>query len=234
MKTAVMQPYFLPFIGYFQLINAVDQFVVLDDVNYINRGWINRNRMLFNKKPHLFTLPLLGASQNRLINKIDCFTDNKKIRKQINTIHYAYRKTPCFNDVIGLIEDIFLFPEKNLCQFILNSLYKISDYLEIDTDFQLSSLMEKNNQLKAQEKILNICRITGTDQYINPIGGMDLYHQDAFKKYGIQLNFLKTADIVYHQLGDCFIPNLSILDVMMFNPKSICIELLNQYTLIKN
>jgi WbqC-like protein len=234
MKTAVMQPYFLPYIGYFQLIHAVDQFVVLDDANYINRGWINRNRMLFNNKPHLFTLPLAGASQNRLINEIDCITDHKKIHKQLDTILNAYRKAPCFKDVFGLFEEIFLFPEKNLCQFILNSLYKIADYLEINTTFNISSLMEKNNHLKAQEKILDICRITGTDQYINPIGGMDLYHQETFEKCGIQLSFLKTADIVYHQFGDCFISNLSIMDVLMFNSKPKCLELLNQYMLVKN
>ena len=182
----------------------------------------------------MFTLPLSGASQNRLINEIDCFLDNKKIQKQIDTIYLAYKKAPCFKNVIGLVEDIFHFPEKNLCQFILNSLYKIADYLEIDTAFFVSSLMEKNNQLKAQEKIMDICRTTGTDQYINPIGGMNLYHQKPFEEYGIQLNFLKTADILYQQFGDSFTPDLSILDILMFNSKSQCIDLLNQYTLIKN
>ena len=121
MKTAVMQPYFLPYLGYFQLLAAVDIFVILDDVNYINRGWINRNRILLNGQPCWVTLPISKASQNRRINEISLDTNKRFTSKTLDRIRHAYTRAPHFSEVMPLIEDIFRHGEKNLCFFLLNS-----------------------------------------------------------------------------------------------------------------
>lgn len=234
MKTAVMQPYFLPYIGYFQLLSTVSSFVVFDDANFIKKGWINRNRVLLNEKPHYITLPLSGASQNRLINEIELVLDPKNIQKKLDMIYHAYGKAPYFEQIFQMIEDIFCYKETNLSIFVIYSLKKIAEYLAIDTQFLISSKFKKDNHLKGQEKILEICRKVGATHYINPIGGMELYRTEAFRKNGIRLSFLKTDSIEYRQFRKDFVPNLSIIDTLMFISKNECKKLLNKYSFLTN
>lgn len=232
-KVAVMQPYLFPYIGYFQLIKAVDIFVLYDDVNYINRGWINRNRILLNGEPHLFTIPLSKASQNKLINEIE-IQDNQEAKiKLLKLIQHAYSKAPYFDDVYLLIENILNYQEKNLSRFIENSIKKISEYIGISTAIMISSKLKKNNALKGQEKIINICKILGSDCYINPIGGVHLYDENQFSDENIVLKFIKPKEIHYRQFKlNQHIPNLSIIDVLMFNSKSDISNFILHYQLI--
>lgn len=216
MKIAIMQPYLFPYIGYFQLINAVDTFVIYDDVNYINRGYINRNSILLNGKPYRFTLELRGASQNKLINEIEV-GDNKS--KLIKTIGSAYKKAPFFNGVIEIARSLIFYDEKNLAKYISNSLIKLSEYMGIRTNFIYSSEIEKDNSLKGQSKILAICKRLGASIYINAVGGQGLYKRDNFQKEGIDLKFIRSNAIKYKQFRNPFVSNLSIIDVMMFNSK---------------
>ena len=109
MKVAIMQPYFFPYIGYFQLINLVDVFVVYDDVNYIKKGWINRNNILINKKSFLFSLPLQNMSQNKLINEIFLVEDTNWRISLLNTIQITYKNAPYFDEVYSLIEEIISY-----------------------------------------------------------------------------------------------------------------------------
>lgn len=230
MKLGIMQPYFLPYIGYFQLIKAVDKYVIYDDVNFIKRGWINRNNILLDGKCFLFTLPLLEASQNKLINEIFLSEDQCKLLKTIRT---AYQKAPHFSSVFPMVEKIFGYPDRNLARYVGNSIIQIADYLQLDTEFIYSSdLKEKDCSLKGQEKILNICKITGATEYINAIGGMELYSKGCFAENNMQLSFLKTQSIEYKQLNSEFIPCLSILDVLMFNSIEQTNKLLMQYELV--
>jgi hypothetical protein len=216
MTLAIMQPYLFPYIGYWQLLNAVDKFVIFDDVNFIKKGYINRNSILVNNNSFLFTLELIGASQNKLINEIAIGKNQKKILKTIET---AYKKAPYFKDAFLLVEDILNQKETNLAKFIGYSLKKISNYLEIDTELIYSSDIVKNNQLKAQEKILEICKNLKATHYINAIGGQELYDKTVFESKNIQLNFLKTELQEYKQLKGEFVPYLSIIDVLMFNSR---------------
>lgn len=171
MTLGIMQPYFLPYIGYFQLINAVDKFIVYDDVNFINRGWINRNNILVNGNAQLFTISLHKASQNKLINEIEIIDDFQKF---LRTIEIAYRKAPYFDVVYELLRRIVTYPEKQLARFILNSLREISAYLQLETEFLMSSSIKKNNLNRGQVKIMEICQLLGADAYINPKGGQEL------------------------------------------------------------
>ena len=229
MKIAIMQPYLFPYIGYWQLINVVDKFVIFDDVNFINKGFINRNKILVKNKPHQFSLELVGASQNKPINQIQIGNNSKKL---LRTIEQSYKKSPCFNIVYQLIKEIFNHNEKNLSKFIGHSLKKISDFLDIDTMFIYSSDIKKNNDLRNQDKIINICQMLNVTHYINPINGKELYNKKIFERNNIKLNFIKTNSFRYQQFNNQFIPFLSIIDVMMFNNKKDTKTMLSKFKLI--
>ena len=230
MKIAIMQPYLFPYIGYWQLINAVDKFIIFDDVNYINKGYINRNKILAGGKPYQFTLQLVGASQNKLINQIQVGKNSKKILK---ALEQSYKKSTYFNIVFPLIKEILNQNEKNLSKFIGYSLKKISNYLDIETSFIYSSEIEKNNHLRNQDKIINICQMLNATHYINPINGKRLYDKELFAKNNIKLNFINTKSISYQQFNYEFTSFLSIIDVLMFNNKDYIKSLLNLFELIE-
>lgn len=216
---AVMQPYFLPYIGYYQLMSAVDRFVVFDDVNYINRGWVNRNRLLLNGVAHTFTVPLRGASQNKMICEIELADDDSWRDKLLRTISHTYAKAPCYANVYGLMEGIIRYPACRLDEFLLNSLRKVASYFALGTEIVDSSRVYGNTQLRGQARILDICRQERAECYVNAIGGQDLYEYARFSEQGIQLKFLRSRPLSYTQGGAEFVPSLSILDVMMFNPQ---------------
>ncbi len=232
MITAIMQPYLFPYIGYFQLINAVDTFIIFDDVNYINKGWINRNRILLNNKIHKFTLSLNKASQNRIINEITIFDPHESKDRLMKLISQAYSDAPQYSTVLPLINCIMANNDEYLCDFIEYSIKQIAGYLEINTKFIRSSSIEIEPALKGQEKILAICRKTGSKVYINPIGGIDLYNRDIFIGNNIDLRFLKTGSVTYKQSGNEFMPALSIIDVLMYAGKNDIKQMLGQYELI--
>lgn len=230
-RIGIMQPYFLPYIGYWQLMNLVDQYVLYDDVNYITRGWVNRNRILINGEPRYINLPLQHASQNKLICEINICKDKKFVEKSLRTIELAYKKAPYFNAVFPMVMKIYDSKEERFVAYIKNSFDLICEYLDIGTKFIISSSLSKDNSLHGQEKILAICGELHATEYYNAIGGQKLYSHDEFDKKGIKLHFLKTKSIRYHQFENVFQENLSILDVMMFNSKDKVKFFLNEYTL---
>ena len=232
MILAVMQPYFLPYIGYFQLLHAVDKFVLYDDVNFINKGWINRNNLLNGSAAQLFTIPLKGASQNRLIRDIEITDDTAWKKKLLKTIEQAYRKAPYFDGVFTLLDELINTPERNIGGLATSSLKSVAAYLGINTPIVDSSAIYDNNQLKAQERILDICRKEHADHYINPIGGMEIYSRELFETSGVKLNFIKSKSITYPQFKNEFVPNLSIVDVLMFNSPAEVNNMLDQYELL--
>lgn len=227
-----MQPYFLPYIGYLQLMNAVDKFVLYDDVNYINKGWINRNRLLVNGQEYLFTIPLKDASQNKLINEIYLSDDPKWRGKLLKTFEQAYKKAPFFITAFAVTEKIINLDAEKVSDWIAGSFGILIDYLGIQTEIVPSSSIYENTHLKGPERILNICQQEKANHYINPIGGTDLYDKSNFEQVGIQLNFLKSKPLVYSQFKNEFVPWLSIVDIMMFNDVPTIQGYLNEYELI--
>ena len=231
MKLSIMQPYLLPYFGYWQMLNVVDQFILYDDVNYIKNGWINRNNLLDNGKSHFFTLALNGASSFKLINETHIVDSAESRNKVISYIKNAYRKAPYFKEVFPMIEAIINYPETNIALLLENHFRVIADYLKIDTEILVSSEIEKDCSLKGQDKVLDICKRQGATVYINAIGGTELYQREAFAAQDIELKFIKTVPIEYPQFGNEFVPNLSILDVMMFNSVERIREYLESYEL---
>ncbi|MFN8348207.1 MAG: WbqC family protein [Spirosomataceae bacterium] len=232
MRLAIMQPYFLPYIGYLQLMNAVDKFVLYDDVNYINKGWINRNRILVNGKDYLFTVPLKEASQNKLINEIYLSDDPKWRGKLLKTFEQAYKKAPFYLTALAVTEKIINLEAEKLNEWLAAGFNLLAEYLLIQTEIVSCSGVYHNTHLKAQERILDICRQENADHYINPIGGTELYDKPVFGASGIQLSFLKSRPVIYPQFKNEFIPWLSIVDIMMFNSVPSIQHLLNEYDLI--
>lgn len=231
MKLGIMQPYFLPYIGYWQLINAVDEYVICDDVNFIKGGWINRNRMLINNEPKLFNIQMIGASPNKLINQIEMSQDNYWREKLLTRIKHSYSKAPYYKEVYPIIQDIIMCNESNLSKYIEYSIRRICKYFNINTKIIISSSINKNNELKPQDAVIHMCKILGATEYYNAIGGQNLYSYKYFQNNGIKLRFLEADKIEYKQYNNDFIPNLSILDVMMFNSVEEINVMLNQYTL---
>ena len=229
MTLGIMQPYFMPYIGYWQLLAAVDTYVIYDDVNYIKKGWINRNNILVNNDKQMFTIALNGASQNKLINEITIADDFTKLRK---TIHMAYHKAPYYNDVMALLDKIFSYQSSNLADFIANSIELVCQYLDIQTKIIMSSDIEKDNSLKGQDKILEICKLLNADTYYNAIGGQELYDKSVFAKENIKLCFLKSDIPEYSQYKNAFVPGLSILDVMMWNDVDEINSMLDKFELV--
>jgi len=229
MNLAVMQPYLFPYIGYWQLIDAVDIFVIYDDVNFIKQGYINRNNILEKQKSHLFTLELIGASPNKKINDIKTGGNSNKL---LRTIKQNYSKAPFYKDVSPVLEDILNNEEKKLSKFLGFSLVKIAKYLNIDTKFLYSSDIKNDKTFKAQDRLIEMSRILNATGYINSIGGIELYDKEVFSQNAINLSFLKTHEISYKQFNNEFVPNLSIVDILMFNSKDNIKNMLNQFQLI--
>lgn len=212
MRVAIMQPYFLPYIGYFQLIMAADVFVLYDDVSWIKQGWINRNRILLNGKEHMFTLEVFGASSNKLINKVNVGRNRKKL---LGTFYHAYHTARFFDQRLSLINDILTDEETNLVHYIKKTLLKIFKHLELDKRIIVSSDIPKNAGLQSQKKIVSICHELDASIYINSIGGKELYSKTYFQDNGLQLKFLQPYSLPYYQNIPDFVPWLSIVDILM-------------------
>ena len=229
MRLGIMQPYFLPYLGYWQLMNAVDKYVVYDDVAYIKGGWINRNNFLVQGKAKLFTVSLDGAGSYKRINEIaikDDFSDFRKL------LQFNYARTPFFKECMELVERIISYDKSNLGNFLYNSIKVIAGYLDFDTEIVLSSEIEKDNSLKGKDKVIHICKLLGATDYYNAIGGQELYDKKEFSDNGINLSFLKTNIKPYKQLKNDFVGGLSILDILMFNSKEQVKEMLADFELV--
>jgi len=198
MKIACMQPYAFAYLGYYQLVHAVDNFVLLDDVNYIKRGWSNRNRILLNGQEHRFTIPVKKASQNKLYNEIE-LTD--QWRTQLDAvIYHAYGRT--------------MPPTFSLCNNIVDLAAECIKFFVPDSTLQLSSLIDYGGGT-GQQRILNICKALSATEYINPPGGREVYDSALFESNGIELKFLQPIFKPYPQKSTEFVSGLSIIDVYL-------------------
>ena len=231
MRVGIMQPYFFPYIGYFQLIAAVDLFIVYDNIKYTKKGWINRNRMLQNGRDVMFSLPLKNASDYLEVRERELASDFNR-DKLLNLFKEAYRRAPYFKDIFPLVEQIVLYKDANLFRFLYHSIIRICQHLEITTEIRISSDIDIDHDLKNQDKVLALCSAVGATTYVNAIGGIELYSKETFRKSGIELNFIKSKPFEYPQLIESFIPWLSIIDVMMFNSLNVIKSRLAEFNLV--
>ncbi len=234
MKLGIMQPYFFPYIGYWQLLNAVDKYIIYDDVNFIKGGWINRNRILNNGKEQFINVQMSGASSFKHINEIEVQNNGIMIEKMKKTIWNAYHKSPEFDNVYPILCDVFECGKNNLAEYLTYSIRQVCTYLGIETELCLSSQLEKNDMLHGENKVIDICNRMKADTYYNAIGGKELYNKENFEKHQVNLKFLKAKLVSYNHFDGEFHPGLSIIDVMMFNSKKQISEMLLEYELEEN
>lgn len=234
MKLAVMQPYLFPYLGYYQLINAIDKFVVYDDVSFIKQGWINRNRILLNGVSHIFTVPIKNISSFKNINETEIDVNNFRHWKSkfYKTLSSAYYKAPHYNEIKALIEAVFDSPAQTINEMASESILKIAEYLNLPVNFVLTSSIYNNSSLKGQERVLDICFQEKASVYINAAGGSELYSKKTFADNGICLKFISSETVKYQQFLEPFVPHLSIIDVLMFNSKDKVNTFLNCYELV--
>ena len=229
-----MQPYFFPYISYFQLLNMVDKYVVFDTACFSNNKWGFRNRILINGAPGFFRVKTLKASQYKRFNEISISNSIEEKKKSLHALECSYKKAPHFSEVMPILEQFIMADYDNLAECNVASNKLVCNYLGIKTEILLYSEMDCDNDHKRQYRIFDVCRILGGNEYVNAIGGMELYDFEEFRENGIELAFLKSDDIIYPQFGGEFVPDLSIIDVMMFNSVPEVQEMLNRYTLIKS
>lgn len=225
-----MQPYLFPYIGYYQLAYFSDLFIFYDDVNYIKKGYINRNNIATKNGVFLFSLPIKNASQNKLINELYFTEETKKI---LLTIEMSYSKSKYFHDTYPLIESIFNNKNRNVSNMTSLSIIKVFEYLSLDFNYNFSSSIDYDRKNSAQEKIYDLCEINNSKQYINAIGGMELYDKEEFQKRNIELGFIKPSITNYPQVNSStFIGNLSMIDILMNCSKDEIINQLNNFKII--
>jgi hypothetical protein len=255
MKLAVMQPYFFPYLGYYQAISAVDKYILYDDLNYIKEGFVNKNRYLVvNGKPSFFVVPVKQKSSYKKIREIEIIDGQKWKRVILNSIFMNYKLSPYFNDVIPVIENVLNTETNFLTTLNARSIMEVSRYLDIrtqiktdigeyhDLEEKLESTDEEVGRLfphikldypeKKVIRVFEICKRENAEVFVNAIGGQSLYNKVDFARHNIALYFVKTDDFSYPQRSPVFYPNLSIIDVMMNCGKEKTKELLYKYTLI--
>ena len=225
------QPYFIPYLGFWQLVNAADLFLIGDNYNFIRHGWIQRNRILVCGQPFFLGLEVKHLTSFKKINETE-FMDFD-VNQKLNTVSHAYRRAPQFDAGYALIKKILGYPERNVAEFLFNSIKEVCQYLEISTKFIRSSEIPGNDSFKREYRIFDFCQRLGGDTYINAVGGQDLYHFDDFEKHGVTLKFIHPNLRPYKQFSNEFVPGLSILDVIMFNPLNAIKDMLEDYSIIE-
>jgi hypothetical protein len=216
MRVAIMQPYFFPYVGYFQLIGAVDLFIVYDNIKYTKKGWINRNRMLQSGKDVRFSLPLRSDSDSLDIRDRALAADFNR-DKLLNQLRGAYSRAPNFAAVFDMVERAVRHPDTNLFTYLHHALARCCEHLGLTTPVRVSSTVEIDHGLKNQDRVIALAQAVGATTYVNAIGGLELYSREAFEAKGLELKFIRSRPFEYPQFGDPFVPWLSIIDVLMFN-----------------
>ncbi len=255
MKLAIMQPYFMPYIGYFQAIKAVDKYILYGNVSFIKKGWINRNQIAMKNGTLLsISVPLNHKSSNSLISDIQIDNQQKWQNKMLKAIYMNYKGAKAFDEVYQLLENILAVSHDRIFDLNVYSIISIARFLDIRTeivcnntiydtleddlllwekgDYSVFPDLKKLQPIKKVARILQMCKMEKADTYVNAIGGQELYNKNEFREYNIDLKFLKTNDLFYKQFGNSYLPNLSIIDVMMHNGKENTLHLLNEYTLV--
>jgi len=224
-----MQPYLFPYLGYFQLARSVDHFVFLDDVAYIKKGFISRNRILLDGQPFTFSIPVKRASQNR---RIDEHHFTGEFDTFLAQVRHAYRRAPFFGEVFALVEEVCRMPDCNIAFKNAAAIRAVFDYLQLPLSSQFASMLP-HTQARGEQRILDLCQHFGADTYHNAAGGQALYDGQRFARQGVSLRFLRNRFAVYEQGCGTFVPGLSIIDVLMHNERERVCEMLLDFDLLE-
>ena len=236
-KLGIMQPYFFPYLGYFDLINCTNQWIVFDTVQYIRHGWMNRNRIHHpNGKDDLYIIvPLKKCPRETKIKNVVILDDPKWKSKILGQLDHYKKRAPYFRETSAFVEECLAIEEKSLCR--LNTMILEKTCTLLGTDFRYEYFSEMDLELGEvdgpDDWALRIAQALGTREYINPPGGDAIFSPEKFEAAGIKLILRKIPPFEYSCGGYDYIPNLSIIDVLMFNPKEEILAKLNRYNLLE-
>jgi hypothetical protein len=231
---SIMQPYFFPYLGYFQLVHAADAFVAYDTAQYSRGGWINRNRILGADGPAWFTLPVAHDDISLPIDQRHYADPGGDARQRLlRKLDNQYRRAPRFRAAMDLLEPLLLNRETNVAAYNLHALRGVCAHLGITTRIEPASALPPTAGLRGTDAVLGLCRQFGADTYVNSIGGTGLYSPEAFARQGLALRFLRSEATPYPQFGGEPVAALSIIDVLMFNDPARIATMLGQYRLVE-
>lgn len=232
MAVAIMQPYFFPYLGYFQLVQAVDDFVFYDDVMFIKKGWINRNRILMQGADFLFTIPLEKQSQHKTIRETQVSWGTDFPGKFLAQLDSAYKKAPNFDHIMPLIQNLLHEQPESMAELAGRSIELVWQYLGLTKRFHYSSQLPNNQMDGRAERLIHLTKELGGTQYINALNGQSLYDKDFFAAHGIELLFSKPCLLPYNQgKSNSFVAGLSMIDVLMWNEPFLVKHFLSDYSL---
>ena len=219
MKLGIMQPYFFPYLGYFDLIYQTDRWIVFDTVQYIRHGWINRNRVLHPKKGWLYIIVPVKYSRDTLIMAVRIADDGKWKKRILGQLQHYKKKAPFYVQTIHLVEECLEIEESFVSRLNVRILEKVCSVLGIKFDYQFFSEMklELGPINGPGDWALRISQVLGATEYVNPPGGAALFSPEEFRSAGIKLTIRQIPPMEYQCDGYEFIPNLSIIDVLMWN-----------------
>lgn len=233
---AIMQPYLFPYIGYFQLAHCVDEFWLMDTVDFIHRGWMNRNKLLVNGKEYLFSIPVNKYPRFPISAKQFAEHAPPALEKLIKTLRGSYGKAPHLDQAIFLAEAVRdkLSGQQQSADFTATTefaLRKTFECIGLNTPIHRLSSLGLPDDLKAQDRIIAACRQLGATRYVNMAGGKDLYEKADFEAAGVELRFLEPSLVPYFQGQQDFAPGLSILDAIAWVDPADMPELYRRYSL---
>jgi hypothetical protein len=192
MIVSIMQPYFFPYLGYFQLIANSDIFVFFDDAQYIKRSFMNRNRILNSKGEVVWiTLPVAYGNHTAGIMDRTYVLKGKEVKRIIRSIKNAYRNAPEFDEFIPEFEAIMSYAQPNVAEFNINLIKRVSNFMGLSPTFVRSSQISQTAGLWGQDRVIDMCRRLGATRYVNPFGGTALYDSASFRLHGVELEFLR-------------------------------------------
>ena len=231
MKLGIMQPYFFPYLGYFDLIHYTDKWIVFDDVQYIRHGWINRNRILHPLHSWSYIIVPVRHTREMPIREVTIADDGKWRKRILGQLQTYKKKAPQYRQVMALMEECLACDENLISHFNLFTLEKVCAYLGIHFDYAVFSQM--NLELEGIQEpgdwALRITQALGATEYANPPGGAALFDQDRFAASNIKLTIRNLPPLIYDCPDYTFIPHLSIIDVLMWNPVETIKDYLDQH-----
>lgn len=233
MIVALMQPYFFPYIGYFQLMSAVDCFVFYDDAQYMKGGWVNRNRILYDGAPGWWTHPIVREDYRLPIRQRRYARSPARTTALLAKLDGAYRTAPQFAPTVAMATEYLDNDLETVSAFNQAHLEGIARRLGIDCTFVPSSQLDYDRALGAQSRVIDLCRRLGASAYLNAMGGSALYDAGEFARRGLELGFVHPEVTTYPQLDRPHVPFLSIIDVLMFNSVEQASALLGRYDVVR-
>ena len=215
MRIAILQPGYLPWLGFFDQLWRSDRFVIYDDVQYTRRDWRSRNRIKTPKGELWLSVPIVNRGRfHQLINEAEIDYSQNWTHKHLGTITNSYHRTPYFEKYYPKLAEVFNLKPKYLLELDMSLIHICADWLNINAEIIFSSKL--NISGNSTERLVKICQHLKATHYLTGNAAKDYLDESMFSKANIELEYHDYKHPFYKQLYPPFIPYLSIVD-LLFN-----------------